>query len=93
MTLVFKLPDAFVAKHKALLEAWDWRAKPQMLPADELPNDDPLLPLLARAYLEAVPGSIVPKAPRGATVIRSKDPRSMLAVRKYADALGQTDSS
>lgn len=82
MTLFFKLPDAFVAKHHALLEGWDWRSEPEMVLAEQLPDE----PTLARGILEAVPGANVPKAPKDATVIRSKTLASMVAVRNYANA-------
>lgn len=82
MTLTFKLPDAFVAKHKALLEGHDWRARNRLPLSEALKGEAALdeIPHLAEAVLEAVP--------RGnATVIRSASPRSMIAVRKYADKI------
>lgn len=80
MALIYKLPDAFVEKHKALLDGWAWRINPEMNLAEQFPDE----PMLARAVLEAV------TTPSGMK-IRSKTPQSMLAVRKYANAQAVAD--
>jgi hypothetical protein len=82
MALIFKLPAAFVRQHEALLIGWDWRARNQMPLREALKGDEALtkIPHLAEAVIEAVPRD------KG-TVIRSAGPRSMIAVRKYAEAI------
>jgi len=73
---VLKLPEQFIAQHKAALEAWDWARRPEMSLAINFPEAG----FETSDVLEAVG--------RGAAlIVRSKHPGTMKRMRAYAEAL------
>jgi hypothetical protein len=69
----YKLPAAFVTRHRAELEGWDWVRDPEM-PLANLCED------LAGYFLERVGDGSDMK-------VRSKGPHAMVRVRNYTNGL------
>ena len=73
---VFKLPEAFLARHKDVLDTWDWARWPEMPLNAAVPNagftDDDKLEAIGRG---------------ASLIVRSKHPGTMKRMRAYAETL------
>lgn len=88
-SLIYKLPAAFVAKHQAVLDGWDWATRPSMPLSETLPDE----PGLADVVLQAEPGRGRTRAAGAAEmVVVVKSGSHMMALRTYADSLADTES-
>lgn len=82
LKITYKLPQAFVDAHKALLDGQDWERSPSLRLAEVLPD----IEALAGVELEAVPQD---RRVQGLKV-RSVNTASMVALRRYADGLAES---